>query len=109
MIKIIKNARNVPDDVDSAGNVSPKSCKNKTDTTVGWSSVRSTFARSSSGAVQGRLSVPRVARLLLPTWPEHTGIACVLEDITSIMVCVRFECVDKDMTRAGGRHVGRCN
>ncbi|KAG1677598.1 hypothetical protein FOA52_014496 [Chlamydomonas sp. UWO 241] len=53
MIKLIKNARNVPDDVNSAGDVSPKSCKNKAETTVGWISVSSTYTRSSSGAVQG--------------------------------------------------------
>ncbi|KAG1672824.1 hypothetical protein FOA52_004628 [Chlamydomonas sp. UWO 241] len=31
--------------------------------------------------------------------PAFVGIACVLEDSTSIMVCVRFECVDEDVTR----------
>ncbi|KAG1679411.1 hypothetical protein FOA52_007702 [Chlamydomonas sp. UWO 241] len=53
MIKLFKNARNVPDDVDSAGDVSPKSCKNKVETNVGWISDSSKYARSGSGAVQG--------------------------------------------------------
>ncbi|KAG1653174.1 hypothetical protein FOA52_008528 [Chlamydomonas sp. UWO 241] len=52
MIKLIKHARNVPDDVDSVGDVSPESCKNKAETHVGWISDSSKYARSGSGAVQ---------------------------------------------------------
>ncbi|KAG1679263.1 hypothetical protein FOA52_009293 [Chlamydomonas sp. UWO 241] len=49
MMKLIKHTRNVPDGVDSAGDVSPESCKNKAETHVSDSSK---YARSGSGAVQ---------------------------------------------------------
>ncbi|KAG1673948.1 hypothetical protein FOA52_015703 [Chlamydomonas sp. UWO 241] len=50
MIKLINTALNVPNDVDSAGDVSPESCKNKAETHVGW--ISSKYARSGSGAAQ---------------------------------------------------------